>query len=67
MPIKLLHSRKTSAYMLSISTRSLDWLIKHKRIATQKLGSKVMITHTELVRFAKGDHTHLTAQDGAAA
>ncbi|ADW69072.1 hypothetical protein AciX9_2027 [Granulicella tundricola MP5ACTX9] len=59
-PQKLLYDRKSAAYVLSISTRSLDWLVSQKQLATRRLGKKVMITHGELVRFARADHFHLT-------
>jgi hypothetical protein len=60
-PQKLLYSRRDAAYTLSISTRSLDYLIGAKQLNTLKLGRKVMIPYGELVRFATADHAHLTA------
>ena len=63
---KLLYSRRDAAYALSISTRSLDYLVANKQIATRKLGKKVMFSAGELSRFARADHRHLTADPGAA-
>ena len=57
---KLLYDRKSAAYALSISTRSLDYLIANKQLATRRLGKKVMVSHAELVRFCRGDHFELT-------
>jgi hypothetical protein len=57
---KLLYDRKSAAHALSISTRSLDYLIANKQLATRRLGKKVMVSHAELVRFSRGDHFKLT-------
>jgi hypothetical protein len=46
--------------MLSISVRSLDYLIAGKRLSTRKLGKKIMVPHGELVKFSRGDHDSLT-------
>jgi hypothetical protein len=53
---RLLYDRKTAARQLSISVRSLDYLISGKRLNTRRLGKKVLIPHGELVRFSRGDH-----------
>ncbi len=63
---KLLYSRKDAAYALSISVRSLDYLIANKQLNTRKLGKKVMISHSELSRFARADHHSLTADSNEA-
>lgn len=57
---KLLYDRKSSAYALSISIRSLDYLIANKKLAFRKLGKKIMIPHGELVRFSRMDHASLS-------
>jgi hypothetical protein len=57
---KLLYSRKDAAFALSVSVRSLDYLIANKQLATKKIGKKVMVSHGELVRFARSDHPNLT-------
>jgi len=53
---RLLHTRKESAWMLGISVRSLDYLIANKQLATRRIGGRVLIPHSELVRFARADH-----------
>jgi hypothetical protein len=53
---RLLYSRKEAARQLSFSIRSLDYLIATKQLATRRLGKRVMIPHSELVRFARADH-----------
>ena len=58
---KLLYDRKSAAWVLSISPRSLDYLIAQKKINTIRLGSKVMIGHGELVKFSRANHNNLTS------
>ena len=53
---RLLYSRQESARQLSISVRSLDYLIAGKAFQTRRLGKKIMIPHGELVRFASSNH-----------
>jgi hypothetical protein len=53
---RLLYDRKEAARQLSISVRSLDYLISRKELATRRLGKKVMVPHAELVRFASANH-----------
>jgi hypothetical protein len=42
--------------MLSISVRSLDYYLAAGRFKTRRIGRKVLIPHSELVRFAASDH-----------
>jgi Helix-turn-helix domain len=53
---RLLYDRKEAARQLSISIRSLDYLIASKTFQTIRIGKKVMIPHSELVRFASANH-----------
>jgi hypothetical protein len=53
---RLLYTRIEAARQLSISVRSLDYLIALKQLATRRVGKRVMIPHNELIRFAKADH-----------
>jgi hypothetical protein len=62
----LLYSRRRAADALSISVRSLDYLIKRRKLTTQRIGRKVMIPHGELVRFARGDHPEPMTGEGKA-
>ena len=62
---RLLYDRKTAAKMLSISLRSLAYLLSCEEIRFRRLGSKTLIPHAELVRFARGHHpTPLASGDG---
>ncbi len=53
---RILYDRKAAALQLSISVRSLDYLIAGKRIGTRRIGKKVLIPRSELTRFARSDH-----------
>jgi hypothetical protein len=54
---RLLYDRKAAATQLSISVRSLDYLIQQQQISTRRIGKKVLIQRTELSRFSRGNHT----------
>lgn len=53
---KLLVSRREAAAWLSISQRSLDYLIANKELTTKRIGSRVLIPIHDLRRFARSDH-----------
>jgi len=53
---KLLLSREQAAALLSISRRSLDYLIANKAISVRRIGSRVLIPVKDLQRFARADH-----------
>jgi hypothetical protein len=47
-----LYDRKEAARQISISVRSLDYLIAGKQISIRRIGSRILIPHAELVRLA---------------
>lgn len=53
---RLLYDRKGAARMLSISVRSLDYLIAGKELETRRIGRKVLVTRASLMRYASGNH-----------
>ena len=53
---RLLYSRKEAARQISVSIRSLDYIIASKQLDTRRIGKKVLIPHGELVRYARGNH-----------
>lgn len=55
-PEVLLYSRKLAAAALSISVRSLDYLIERGELPIRRIGKKVLVPVADLRRFAKGDH-----------
>jgi excisionase family DNA binding protein len=58
---RLLVDRRNAAQYLSISQRSLDYLVSHGELATRRIGARVLIPLSELHRYAKVDHRRLTA------
>jgi excisionase family DNA binding protein len=52
----MLYDRKEAARQLSISVRSLDYLIANRELSVRRIGKKVLVPHGELVRYARGDH-----------
>jgi hypothetical protein len=57
-----LYSRRDAAFALSISVRSLDYLVAQKRLVFRKIGKRILFAHNELVKFAKADHLELTGR-----
>jgi hypothetical protein len=53
---KLLYDRKSAAVALSISVRSLDYLLARRTFATRRIGRKVLIPAGELRKFAQADY-----------
>jgi excisionase family DNA binding protein len=53
---KLLVSREEAAQLLSISQRGLDYLLASKRLATRRIGGRVLIPLADLRRYACCDH-----------
>lgn len=53
---RLLYDRKNAARQLSISIRSLDYLIANRRLTFRRIGKKVLIPYGELVKFSRFDH-----------
>jgi excisionase family DNA binding protein len=56
-PLKLLLTKETAANALSISLRSLDYLIANKQIPTRQIGRRVLVPVGALKRYALADHT----------
>ena len=56
METRLLYDRKEAAKQLSISVRSLDYLIAARKLETRRIGKKVLIPHSSLVQFSKSNH-----------
>jgi len=53
---KLLYSRKDAASVLSISVRSVDYLISMGKLSTRRIGRKQLIPSGDIRRFARSDH-----------
>jgi excisionase family DNA binding protein len=53
---RMLYSRKEASRQLSLSLRAVDSLIARKALKTRRIGKRVLIPHSELVRFSRQDH-----------
>jgi excisionase family DNA binding protein len=50
---RILVGRKEAAQLLSVSPRTIDNLIRAKRIRTRRIGARVLFLKTELEAFAR--------------
>jgi excisionase family DNA binding protein len=48
--------REEAAQTLSISVRSVDYLIANKELTFRRIGGRVLIPVVELQKFARMDH-----------
>lgn len=53
---RLLHSKAEAAQMLNVSVRTIDNLIAFKELPVRRIRRRVLITHSALLNFVKGDH-----------
>ena len=58
---RLLIDRRNAAQYLSISQRSLDYLLAHGELHIRRIGSRVLIPISELQRYARTDHKRLAS------
>jgi hypothetical protein len=55
---KLLYSRRDTAEALSLSIRSIDYLITTGRLTARRVGGKILIPASAVRRFAREDHPY---------
>jgi excisionase family DNA binding protein len=53
---KLLYSKREASFALSISLRSLSYLIERGELPIRKIGGRVLIEKRELDKFSRRDH-----------
>jgi excisionase family DNA binding protein len=53
---KLLYTKREAAQLLSLSIRSIDYLITSCEIASRRVGRRVLIHRDAIERFARQDH-----------
>jgi excisionase family DNA binding protein len=61
---RLLIDRRDAAQYLSISQRSLDYLVANGELNVRRMGARVLIPISELQRYARVDHKRLVGQLG---
>jgi len=52
----LLYSRKDAAMRLSVSTRTIDYLLARHELDYRKIGRRKLITAASLKQFARANH-----------
>ena len=53
---KLLVSQKEAAQLLSISRRSVEYLVATKKLSTRHIGARALIPIEDVRKFARSDH-----------
>ena len=53
---KLLVCREEAAEILSISVRSVDYLLANRQLTSRRIGTRNLIPVADLKRFARMDH-----------
>ncbi len=53
---QLLFSKKEAAQLLSLSVRSVDYLLTNGELESRRVGRKVLIPKSALTRFVGSDH-----------
>ena len=53
---KLLLSKREAAWLLSLSVRSIDYLIARGELPVRRVGKRVLIPQREMERFIRRDH-----------
>lgn len=56
LPERILVSKRDAARLLSISLRTLDYLIFNQEISVRRIGRRVLIPRRVLEEFARRDH-----------
>jgi hypothetical protein len=64
---KLLYSRRDTAEALSLSVRSVDYLITAGRLPMRRVGGKILIPAGAVRRFAREDHPESVRAPGVRA
>lgn len=58
---RLLVDRRNAAQYLSISQRSLDYLLAQGELNTRRIGTRILIPLAELKRYAAIDHRRVAS------
>ena len=64
---KLLYTKREAAHLLSLSVRSIDYLITNREIASRRVGKRVLIHGDVIEQFAKRDHVCIRQNKAAQA
>jgi excisionase family DNA binding protein len=64
---KVLYTKREAAQLLSISLRSLDYLIVSQQLPTRRIGRRVLVHRESIEQFARMDHMSIHSPDTASA
>jgi len=56
---KVLYTKREAAQLLSISVRSLDYLIFSRQMPTRRIGRRVLVHRDAIEHFARRDHVFI--------
>jgi excisionase family DNA binding protein len=61
-PAKILYTKREAAQLLSISLRSLDYLIFSRQLPARRIGRRVLVHRDAVEQFARRDHAFIRTQ-----
>jgi excisionase family DNA binding protein len=64
---KVLYTKREAAQLLSISIRSLDYLIFSQQLPTRRIGRRVLVHREAIEQFAREDHASIRPPEAATA
>ncbi len=64
---KVLYTKREAAQLLSISLRSLDYLIVSQQLPARRIGRRVLVHRDSIEQFARLDHVSIRTSEAASA
>ena len=64
---KVLYTKREAAQLLSISLRSLDYLIVSQQLPARRIGRRVLLHRESIEKFARRDHAFIRTQGDTSA
>jgi len=56
---KVLYTKREAAHLLSLSLRSLDYLIFSTQLPARRIGRRVLVHRDSIEQFARRDHAFI--------
>jgi len=63
---KVLYTKREAAQLLSISLRSIDYLIFNQQLPARRIGRRVLVHRDSIEQFARRDHVSIRVAASAA-
>jgi len=64
---KVLYTKREAAQLLSISLRSLDYLIVSQQLPARRIGRRVLVHRDSIEQFARLDHASIGTSESVSA